>query len=154
MSTSAGSRHPEDRALNAVHRVRHSREEDSRLGLQHALTLGRARRTELEEASARLASAPGFAGGSIADFALYLDRGKALVAGEQQARVRVRDSLLVAEEAQQRWQQDRRQVRVVDLLLERRSRARAEELARRQARELDDLASSAWLRTRSAEVSR
>jgi flagellar FliJ protein len=148
MSNPTGSRHPEDRALNAVHRVRFSREEDSRVGLQHALTLARSRRAELDEASARLAAAPGFAGGSIADFTSYLHHGKALVAQEQQARVRVRDSRLVADEAERRWQLDRRQVRVVDLLLERRAQARAEERARREARELDDLASSSWLRNR------
>jgi hypothetical protein len=38
----------------------------------------------------------------------------------------------------------------VDGLLERRALARAEERARREARELDDLAAQAWLRERTS----
>jgi hypothetical protein len=38
----------------------------------------------------------------------------------------------------------------VDGLLERRALARAEERARREAHELDDLASQAWLRERTS----
>ena len=154
MSGPTASRHPEDRALNAVNRVRESREQDSRFGLQHALTLAAAREAQLAEASTRLASAPGFGTGSVADFAAHVGRGAGLVAGEQRACERVRDSRLVAEEAEGRWQHDRRQVRVVEVLLERRAQVRAAERARREAAELDDLASQAWLRDHGKEVQR
>ena len=75
MSTAAA----DDRALNAVRRVRDSREQDSRFGLQHALSAVRRRQTELREARERRAAAPSFAFGSTAEFVQHLGPLAALV---------------------------------------------------------------------------
>jgi len=146
------ARHPEDRAMNAVRRVRDSREQDSRSGLTRALSVVGTRETELERAAARRAASPAFGVGSPADFAAHVGLGTGLATHELQAADRLRDSRLVADEAVHRWQLDRQQVRAVDVLLERRARARAEDRARREARELDDLATQTWLRNSSQGV--
>jgi flagellar protein FliJ len=143
-------RHPDDRALDAVRRVRDSREQDSRFGLQHALGIVRDRDREVALVSEQRAATPTFDAGSPAQFGAHVDRLSRLAALEQQAVAAARDSRLVADEARNRWQRDRQQVRVVDGLLERRALARAEERARREARELDDLAAQAWLRERTS----
>lgn len=140
-----------DRGLNAVRRVRNSREQDSRYGLQHALNAVRRRDAEVEQARARRAGAVSFAAGSLAEFRSHVARSTGLAELERQAVDRAESSRLVADEATRRWQHDRQQVRVVDLLLERRGEQRAQERARREAHELDDLATQAWLRARSAE---
>ena len=142
------SRSEEDKALNAVRRVRDSREQDSRFGLQLALNAARTRDAELQQARDRRAAAAAFAAGSIADFTAHVAHVATLAALEVQARDRVENSRLVADEATRRWQLDRQQVRVVDLLLERRAELRAEERRRHEAHELDDLATQAWLRNR------
>jgi flagellar protein FliJ len=136
----------EDRGLRAVRRVREVRENDSRFGLSVALASVRDRDAEVQRARARLETAEGFALGSVSDFRSHVDRLSGLVALESVATTRAQASRTVAAEAQRRWQQDRRQVRVVDLLLERRALARAEERARREQAQLDDLASQGWLR--------
>lgn len=136
----------EDRGLRAVRRVREVRENDSRFGLSVALASVRDRDAEVQRARARLETAEEFALGSVADFRSHVDRLSGLVALESVATTRAQASRTVAAEAQRRWQQDRRQVRVVDLLLERRALARAEERARREQAQLDDLASQGWLR--------
>ncbi len=58
----------------------------------------------------------------------------------------------MAEESRNRWQHDRQQRVVVERLLERRHEERRVERSRREAHELDDLASQAWLRRRVAEA--
>jgi flagellar export protein FliJ len=146
------ARHPEDRALNAVRRVRDSREQDSRSGLTRALSVVDAREAELRRAAAQRAEAARFAVGSPADFAAHVGLGAGMATHERQAADRVRDSRLVADEAVRRWQLDRQQVRAVDVLLERRAEARAQDRARREARELDDLATQSWLRNNPQAV--
>jgi flagellar protein FliJ len=148
------ARHPEDRALNAVRRVRDSREQDSRSGLTRALSVVGTREAELRLAAARRAEAARFAMGSPVEFAAHVGLGAGLATHELQAADRVRDSRLVADEAVRRWQLDRQQVRVVDVLLERRAQSRAEDRARREARELDDLATQSWLRNNPRGVDR
>jgi flagellar protein FliJ len=138
----------EDRALNAVRRVRDSREQDSRFGLQHALNAARRREEDLREARESRGAAASFSVGSTTDFAQHLAHVAALAALEARAAERVEGSRLVAAEATRRWQRDRQQVRVVDLLLERRAEQRAAERRRHEAHELDDLATQAWLRNR------
>jgi flagellar export protein FliJ len=145
------TRHPEDRALNAVRRVRDAREQDSRFGLRHALTAVRERDAEVERVALRRAGVTRFAQGTAADFTAHLAHLGALAALERRAVEDARDSRLVAEESTRRWQGDRQRVRVVDVLLERRAQERREERARRETRELDDLASQSWLRRRTAQ---
>ena len=95
---------------------------------------------------------PAFTAGGLADFAQHVALTSGLVAAESQAVQRVEDSRLVADEATRRWQHDRQQLRVVDLLLERRAAVRAEERARHEAHELDDLATQVWLRNKEASA--
>jgi hypothetical protein len=57
-----------------------------------------------------------------------------------------------AEEARRRWGLDRRAVRTVELLLERRAAERRADRARREAADLDELAAQGWLRTRPAAL--
>ena len=140
----------EDRALNAVRRVRDSREQDSRFGLQHALHSARRREAELEAARARRATVASFSVGALADFARHVAYVAGLAELEAQAVERLENSRLVAGEATRRWQRDRQQVRVVDLLLERRAEQRAEARKRAEGHELDDLATQSWLRNREA----
>ena len=139
----------QDRGLGAVRRVRDSREQDSRCGLQHALNAVRRREAKAEEIRSRRAEAGSFAAGSLTDFRSHVARDAGLAALKRRALDRAESSRLVAEEATRRWQHDRRQVRVVDLLLERRAEQCARERARREAHQLDDLATQAWLRART-----
>jgi len=142
----------EDRGLNAVRRVRGSREQDSRLGLRHALDAAQRREAELLAAQARRSSTSGFTTGTRADFVRHLAHVGALAALEAQAAERVESSRVVADEAVRRWQQDRQRVRVVDLLLERRAEQRGQERRRREDRVLDDLAAQVWLRHQEGQA--
>jgi flagellar FliJ protein len=148
------SRHEQDRGLAAVRRVRSVREDDSRVGLQRALAETRRKQEEATRLRTALATAPTFAAGTVADFKRHTQH----LAGLAEAGTRAEDdaarSARVAEEARSRWQHDRTEVRVVDLLLERRSAARAVERARRETAELDDLAAVGWLRRRNEEAGR
>jgi flagellar export protein FliJ len=141
----------EDRGLRAVRRVREVRETDSRFGLSVALGSVRDRDAEVERAARRVAEAERFHAGTVADFRGHVDRLAGLVQLHAQATARAAASRTVAAEAQRRWRHDRQQVRVVDLLLERRAAARAEERARREQAQLDDLASQGWLRQRQLD---
>jgi flagellar protein FliJ len=139
----------QDRALRAVRRVRDVREQDSRFGLSVALRSAQDREAEVEAARGRLEQSPGFGTGSVADFQSHVDRMAGLVQLQSQATARAAASRTVADEARRRWQRDRQQVRVVDLLLERRAAERAEARARREQARLDDLATQSWLRNRT-----
>ena len=135
-----------DRGLRAVRRVREARERDSRIGLQQALAAARQREVDAEHARERLATAPGFGTGSAQAFQAHT----LFVSGLADA-VRQKDELLitsrtVAEESKRRWARDRQAVRTVELLLERRAEERRQDRLRREAADLDELASQAWLR--------
>ena len=138
-----------DRGLRAVRRVRDVREQDSRFGLSVALRSVQERDAEVEAARGRLERSSGFETGSVADFQTHVDRIAGLVRLQSQATARAAASRTVADEARRRWQRDRQQVRVVDLLLERRAAERAEARARREQARLDDLAGQGWLRNRA-----
>lgn len=143
-----------DAALNAVRRVRAVRENDSRIGLQRALAESRDRAELAERADARVRDAAGFESGGIADFHAHVGRLAAL-ADARAATQRSADLAdRVAAEATRRWQQDKTEVRVAELLLERRAAERAAERERRTRAELDDLAAVGWLRRRAEEEGR
>jgi flagellar protein FliJ len=142
--------HEDDRGLAAVRRVRVARENDSRVGLQHALTETRLARAAAERAQQRLGSATPFGTGLLADFRMHRTMLAAMATDQVTAEQDAAASARIAEEARVRWIADRTAVRVADQLLDRRSAARAEARARREAAELDDLAATAWLR-RTAE---
>ncbi|MGZ4493273.1 MAG: hypothetical protein ACXVWU_01105 [Nocardioides sp.] len=146
--------HEQDRALTAVRRVRSARETDSRIGLQHALSTLCEREAEEARAQQRLAEAPLFAAGSTSEFAAHVVHVSNLAQDSRRTGAAAESSRTVAGEATRRWQADTTAVRVVELLLERRAAERTAERARREARELDDLAAQGWLRTSAAEAAR
>jgi flagellar protein FliJ len=136
----------QDRALHAVRRVRASREEDSRIGLQQAIRAAQTREDELEAARRRHAEAPAFGTGAVADFQSYVRERTGLAELADVAEQRAEAGRMVAAEAERRWIADRQDLRTVELILERRAAARAHERARREARMLDDFAGQSWLR--------
>ncbi len=144
--------HAEDRGLLAVRRVREVREQDSRIGLQHALAESRRKAEHAARLRAEVAAAEGFDAGSAASFRGHLQHLGLLARASLRADEAAVSGVHVAEEATRRWQHDRAEVRVVELLLERRAADRAVERARREAAELDDLAAAGWLRRRTAEA--
>lgn len=139
-------RHEDDRALGAVERVRRVREEDSRIGLQHALAASAQHAAAVEAARMLVERHPTFGSGSVRDF--HADRAlvTAMAAQHERERQRAEASRGVAAEAQRRWQADRTKVRAVELLLDRRAAERRAERDRREAAELDDLAAQGWQR--------
>ena len=143
-----------DRALVAVRRVRAAREQDSRLGLARALA-ERARREEAAaQAADRLTAAEPFSAGNVEDFHTSAAQGAYLAADLADARNSAARSGTIAAEAGRRWQQDRRATRVVELLLGRRAEQRRLDQARADARELDEIAGRAWLRSRNSSGGR
>ena len=139
-----------DRGLTAVRRVREARERDSRVGLQQALAATREREAEAEASRVRLEAAPSFGTGTAAEYRAYSLLVRALAESVVEKEEAVRRSTTVAEEARRRWGMDRQAVRTVELLLERRADERRAERARREAVDLDELASQGWLRNRVA----
>jgi flagellar FliJ protein len=137
-----------DRGLTAVRRVREARERDSRIGLQQALANVRRRAEEVEVSLAGLHAAPGFDRGTAEEYRTYTFLVRALAESVVEKEEELRRSTSVAEEARRRWGMDRQAVRTVELLLERRAEERRHELARREAAELDELASQGWVRNR------
>lgn len=140
----------DNRGLNAVRRVRSARERDSRIGLQRALANRREREAQSEAARQRLETEPSFATGSADAFRGHRLLLAGLADAHTQKQQLAASSATVAEESQRRWQMDRTGVRAVELLLERRAEERRAELARHEARELDDIAGQAWQRRRVA----
>jgi flagellar protein FliJ len=139
-----------DPGLRAVARVRGVRERDSRLGLQHALTLTAQRESQAALAQTRLDDAEDFREGTSAQFHARRTALAALAAYAQRARELAEASRTSTEEAQRRWQRDRSRLRAVESLLQRRAEARNAEAVRRESHELDDVATRLWLRRRGS----
>jgi hypothetical protein len=139
-----------DRGLHAVRRVRSVRENDSRIGLQRALAERQAKAEAADRADEALRVAPPFTTGAVGDFVAHARGLDALATSARASRSAAESSARVADEATRRWQHDRTEVRVAELLLERRAAERAAEQERRTAAELDDLASAGWLRRATA----
>lgn len=144
--------HDDDRGLAAVRRVRVARENDSRIGLQHALGDRRTTAAAAARAQERLVTAAPFGTGGAAQFHLHRQVLTALADDRRSTADAAAVSDRVADEARRRWVADRTSVRVADLLLERRAEARAAERLRRETADLDDLAAAGWLRRATAET--
>lgn len=142
-----------DAGLRAVGRVRAVREQDSRLGLQQAIREQRAHEREVAELRARMEQRTPFASGSTGSFltlqASLAAVGTALRAAETQKAA----SRTISETAYGRWQQDKARLAAVELLLERRAAERRADAARREARDLDDLAVQRWSRVSGRDAS-
>ena len=89
---------------------------------------------------------------TVADFRVHTQRLTGLAEAGNRAEDAAASSVRIADEASSRWQHDRTEVRVVDLLLDRRAAVRAAERTRREAADLDDLAAVGWLRRRIQEA--
>src|SRR5690242_20135330 len=145
------TRKQEDAGLLAVARVRRVRETDSRIGLQKALAEQRTARARVEDLRTRLQAADQFATGSTNDFVALRGSleilGMVLVTAVEE----LEQTRTISDAALDAWQRDRARLAAIEGLLERRSAARRTEVARSEARELDDLATQRWLRA-SGEV--
>ena len=135
--TASNSRH--DRGMRAVHRVREVRERDSRIGLLHALTAVRDRESRLEELRNALEQAVTRDADTLDDFVVsrHLLAMMAVAVGE--AEERLLSARTVATEAHHRWQHDKAGIKAIEHLLEQRALHRAEEAARDEVREVDDV---------------
>jgi flagellar export protein FliJ len=140
-----------DRGILAVRRVRSVREADSRLGLQRAVAERRTAGARVAALRQRIARSAPFSVGGTTD---YLDGRTTLAALGEALRAAERDwerSRVLTETARATWQADRARLAAIDLLLERRDAERRAERVRREARDLDDLASQRWLRARGED---
>jgi flagellar protein FliJ len=139
--------------MRAVARVRSVREQDSRIGLQQALGEQRSHEHRTAELRRRLEGAHTFDAGSAGSFLALrasLDAlGSALHTSEDETAA----SRRISEAAYGRWQVDRTRLAAVEALLERRAAERRAAAARREARDLDEIAVQLWQRRESAEGS-
>lgn len=138
--------HEQDRAVNAVRRVRSVREQDSRIGLQQAVQERRTASGRVAALRRRLADADDFVSGTATGFLLGRTTLQALGSALREAEETWESSGTVVESARSQWRTDHARLLAIDLLLARRAAMRRAEQARREARELDDLAGQRWLR--------
>ena len=135
-----------DRGMHAVRRARSVREQDSRIGLQQALREHAEQRTRLESLQTQMSQASTWQEGDISSYLVrrhgLLALGEAIVsathafdAGKQ-----------IVDSAHAHWSTDKVRLSAVESLLERRAEERRAERARREAAELDDIASQLWIR--------
>lgn len=109
-STGSARRHPADRGLGAVERVRGVRERDSRLGLVAALDDLRAREARVAELEDSLRRHGAFASGDVRDAARFVALRQSLDALRQSAaeeRARLASARTVAVDADAHWRSDR-----------------------------------------------
>jgi len=142
-----------DAGMKAVARVRAVREQDSRTGLQQALAEQRAHEQEVAELRSRLENAHVFENGSASAYLAIRASLAALGAAVHAAEELTAVSRRISEAAYDRWQEDRARLEAVEVLMERRAAARRTELARRESRDLDEIAARLWQR-RDAEERR
>ncbi len=129
----------QDRGMKAVRRVREVRERDSRIGLLQALATVRDREAHLEELRNALQQAVTRDADTLDDFVVsrHLLAMMAVAVGE--AEERLQSARTVATEAHHRWQRDKAGIKAIEHLLEQRALHRAEEAARDEVREVDDV---------------
>jgi flagellar export protein FliJ len=143
--------HRLDRGPTAVRRVRDVREQDSRLGLQHALAEEAALLGRLDSYEGRLATTEPATSGSCAELVRQRTALGMLALLIADTRERAATSTALVSDARARWAADKSRLEAVEHLLERRAQERAAEAARRTAAELDDLAAQRWQRRTQEE---
>lgn len=128
-----------DRGMKAVHRVREVRERDSRIGLLLALTRVRDREAHLEELRNALQQAVTRGADTLDAFVVsrHLLTMMAVAVGEAEQRLAA--ARTVATEAHHRWQADKAGMNATEHLLDQRAALRAEQAARAEVREVDDV---------------
>lgn len=136
----------------AVKRARSVRERDSRIGLQQATQERDHHRTRLDALQQQLREASSGRDSDIASFQArrhgLLALGEAIVAVGKE----VEAAQQIVDSAHSHWSHDKVQLSAVESLLERRAEARRVERARREAKELDDIAGQLWLRNRTTVI--
>ena len=142
-------RNVHDAGLHAVARVRAVREQDSRLGLQQAVSELREHEQEAATLRHRLDGSGAFDSGSTASYLALRASVAAVGAALRAAEAQAASSRTISETAYGRWQQDKARLSAVERLLDRRAAERRAEAARLEARELDDLAVQRWRRRQS-----
>ena len=135
-----------DRGVRAVARVREVRERDSRLGLLHALGRVRDQEANVEALAAALDEAASRSFGTLDEVTSARSMMRAMAEALQAAEDDLESRRLVALEAHSRWQADKAAVRAIEHLLDERARQRAEEAARAETREIDDIVARLHLR--------
>lgn len=128
-----------DKGMRAVRRVREVRERDSRIGLLHALTAVRDREARLEELRTALEQAVTRKADTLDDFVVSRQLLAVMAVAIGEAEHRLAAARTVATEAHQRWQADKAGMKAIEHLLEQRAIERAEERARAEVREVDDV---------------
>jgi flagellar export protein FliJ len=139
-------RHPDDRGLAAVARVREVRETDSRIGLQHVLAEEASVVARLAQLETGLTAAPGAAHetpGQLLSRRTALAHVGLLI---QETRAEASTAAVVTAEARARWGSDKARLAAVEHLLDKRAARRRTEAERRAARDADDLAAQRWAR--------
>lgn len=135
-----------DAGLEAVARVRGVRESDSRIGLVTAVADHAVIQAQVDDLHRQIEQAGAFQTGSATEFLALRQSLAALgdvliLAGSERD-----SSSLICAAALDRWHQDKSRLNAIEMLLQRRRDQRRETAARREARELDDIAAQRWLR--------
>jgi flagellar export protein FliJ len=136
--------------MDAVARVRRVREQDSRIGLQQAVTEARATREQLERLREQLEGLPPATLAATAAFVSLRSSMLSLGAAIADARAATETADVVADAAREHWQHEKSRLRAIELLQEARAAEAKAEADRIEARELDDLATQAWSRQAAA----
>lgn len=131
-------------AMQAVARVREVRERDSRLGLSTALAEQRACADAAEQARTLLATTPAPTTASARDFVYQRSVLSAWCQTLSQRERATESARVVADAARAHWQHDHTRLGAVESLIERRAEEQRAETARREVRELDDVAARLW----------
>ena len=135
-----------DRGLRAVARVREVRERDSRLGLLHALGRVRDQEARVDALGHALDEAASRSFETLTEFTASRGMLKAMAEALAEAQHDLESRRVVALQAHTRWQSDKAAVKAIEHLLDERARVRAEEAARAEGREIDDIVSRLHLR--------
>ncbi len=128
-----------DKGMKAVRRVREVRERDSRIGLLHALAAVRDREAWLEELRNALQQAVTRGADTLDQFVVSRQLLATMAEAVGEAEHRLASARTVATAAHHRWQADKAGLKAIEHLLERRAEARAEEQAKAEVREVDDI---------------
>ena len=135
-----------DRGLRAVARVREVRERDSRIGLLTALGRVRDQEARVDSLGHALDEAAARSFDTLTEFTASRGMLKAMAESLAQAQHDLESRRVVALQAHTRWQADKAAVKAIEHLLDERARVRAEEAARAEGREIDDIVSRLHLR--------
>jgi flagellar export protein FliJ len=138
----------EGAGLRAVARVRAVREQDSMFGLQQAMRESRECQDRLATLDDRLGAAPVVAEASVDAFLHGRHAALAIGGAVTRARQALETSETVAIAALTHWQHDKTRCDAIELLQERRAVQAGEAQARREGRDLDEIATQLWRRRR------